>query len=305
MAKSFSPLLAADYEADKLRFPGFLSPKFDGIRALNIDGKIVSRNLKPFNNPNIQKNFGSLNYFDGELVYGSPVDPLCYTKTSSAMKAAGPEDIDYYVFDHIAAPVLSYATRNGMLAREVHHANLGGIRVHTVDQTLVRSMDELTGMVDTWLAMGWEGAMFRDPEASYKFGRSTVNEGILLKIKEFDTLEAKIIGFEEQMQNNNEKTKDAFGNSQRSSHKENKTGKATLGAVIMRGLNGRFKDVEFNCGIGVKGLMDAKFRQEMWDNRERYLNSDWMVEYFNVGCKDKPRFPKLKGPRIAEDMPNG
>ena len=45
------------------------------------------------------------------------------------------------------------------------------------------------------LNAGYEGLMLRDPNGIYKFGRSSVKENILLKVKEFMDDEAEIIAF--------------------------------------------------------------------------------------------------------------
>ena len=49
------PMLAALCEdVTKLRYPVIASPKLDGIRALVIDGQLVSRTLKPIPNRYVQ-----------------------------------------------------------------------------------------------------------------------------------------------------------------------------------------------------------------------------------------------------------
>ena len=50
---------------------------------------------------------------------------------------------------------------------------------------------------------GYEGLMLRAPDGPYKFGRSTVKENTLLKVKNFLDDEAEVIGFKEQTTNTN------------------------------------------------------------------------------------------------------
>ena len=83
----------------------------------------------------------------------------------------------------------------------------------------------------------WNDPQYREkvmnglsPDGPYKCGRSTVREGYLLKLKRFADGEAVILGCCEQMHNANAAQQDAFGRTKRSSHKDNKIGKATLGA---------------------------------------------------------------------------
>ena len=50
--------------------------------------------------------------------------------------------------------------------------------------------------------------MLRDPSSLYKQGRHTLKSQALMKLKKFYDDEAKVIGFEEKMHNNNEQEKD-------------------------------------------------------------------------------------------------
>lgn len=45
------PILAGEVtDPEKIKFPVYASPKYDGIRALVVDGLLVSRTLKPIPN---------------------------------------------------------------------------------------------------------------------------------------------------------------------------------------------------------------------------------------------------------------
>jgi DNA ligase-1 len=61
----FKPMLASPADMSKLRFPLWLSPKLDGIRALVINGVVMSRSLKPIPNQHVQSLFGHLEGYDG------------------------------------------------------------------------------------------------------------------------------------------------------------------------------------------------------------------------------------------------
>ena len=52
---------------DNINFPIYVSTKFDGVRALVIDGIVYSRSMKPIRNKHVQKLFGKPEYngFDG------------------------------------------------------------------------------------------------------------------------------------------------------------------------------------------------------------------------------------------------
>ena len=40
-------MLARDWIESKVQFPCYIQPKIDGVHAINIDGKLVARSLKP------------------------------------------------------------------------------------------------------------------------------------------------------------------------------------------------------------------------------------------------------------------
>ena len=282
--KPLKPLLAATVtNVANLDFPLLISPKLDGIRALVIDGVLLSRSLKNIPNLHVQSLFGrnEFNGFDGELICGDPTDPAAFRKTTSAVmsKEGKPNDVQFHVFDN-------FWVRKGFKDR---FASLKGATI--VPHHLVHNEDEVLHHETRWLAQGYEGVMLRDPEGPYKFGRSTLTEGILMKLKRFSDDEARIIGIEEQMQNNNEMTRDALGRADRSNHKENMLGKNTLGSLRVVGLTGPYEGVEFSIGTG----MDDAIRAAFW--KDPPLGQTVKFKYFPLGSKDAPRFPVYLGVR--------
>jgi len=102
------PMLAAkatDEELQALFKRGhlfLLSPKIDGIRALVVNGQLVSRTLKPIRNAHTQALFGrpELEGLDGELVVGNPWDKNLMQQTSSGlMSISGQPNVTFHVFD--------------------------------------------------------------------------------------------------------------------------------------------------------------------------------------------------------------
>jgi len=96
----FKPMLAGTADLEKLRLPLLGSPKLDGIRAIVIDGVVVSRNLKPIPNRRIQAIFGKnfLNGLDGELIVGDPTAKDAFRQTSSGvMSIEGDPDAMFHV----------------------------------------------------------------------------------------------------------------------------------------------------------------------------------------------------------------
>jgi DNA ligase-1 len=286
---NFKPMLAASCELDKLRFPLYASAKLDGVRAVIRDGVVLSRSLKPIPNTHVQGLFGALEGLDGELVVGLPTSPTCYRDTvSGVMSKDGEPSVMLFVFDTCIYMDEPYNTR---FERVHNYPQRRG--VVKLSQALVTTLDELLLLESQMLALGYEGLILRDPVGLYKFGRSTAKEGGLLKLKRMNTDEGIVIGFVEQMHNANEATTNELGRTQRSSHKENKHGKSTLGALQVR-----WGEVEFEVGTG---FTDYE-RQLIWDAQDAYIGSVISFNHFPIGVKDKPRHPSFKGFRDRIDL---
>lgn len=294
MTSLFKPMLAAEADLGKLRFPLLASPKLDGIRAVVRGGVVYSRSNKPIPNRFVQERFKHLEHFDGELIVGSPTEHnVMQTTMSGVMSVDGEPNVSFFVFDHIAEPHSSFHQRYSKLGA-------GRVRGKTyedyilVKQTEIHDLPALIGLEELTLDMGYEGLILRDPTGHYKMGRSTVNEGLLLKMKRFVDDEAEVVGFEERMHNGNEATVSELGRTKRSSHKAGKSGRGDLGALVCRTSDG----VEFNIGTG---FSDAQ-REAIWGSRDQYLGRLAKFKYFPVGVKEAPRHPVFLGWRDRRDM---
>lgn len=290
------PMLAGKCsDITKLKFPVLATPKLDGIRCLIIPGsdgkpRAVSRNWKPI--PNEHVRFWLENNcpigFDGELVSGDT-----FQHTSSAIMTRGGEpEFEYQVFDYVRDPEACYGLRMSILRREFELETQGSpIRlVIPVPAKTVSDLEEFEGMC---LTSGYEGVMVRTPNSPYKCGRSTEREGYLLKIKRFEDSEAIIVGFEEKMHNANEAKLDELGRTKRTSHKANKEGMDTLGALMVKDLK---TGVTFRIGTG----FDDELRDKLWSMRKMDLIGK-IVKYKHQpsGTLDKPRFPVYLGLRSS------
>lgn len=289
VSKPFKVMLATDADYDKLRFPLIATPKLDGIRAYVRGGVVLSRSNKPIPNAYVQRVFGQLRFehYDGELIVGSPTSKTVYNETvSGVMSKDGEPDVQLYAFDHLQNLEAGWLDRVRTIEPKAK------VKVHEFE--LITNMDSLTYYEEVCLLKGYEGLILRDPNGRYKQGRSTANEGLLLKMKRFVDAEAEIIGFEERMHNANQATVSETGHTKRSSHKANKHGRGDLGALVVRGMDG----VEFNIGTG---FTDAD-REKIWSNRERLLGQLVKFKYFPVGVKEAPRHPVFLGFRDRRDM---
>jgi DNA ligase-1 len=291
------PMLASPVKVQDIKYPVFVSPKLDGVRALVIDGVVMSRNLKPIPNKHVQRLFGrrELNDLDGELIVGSPTAKDVFQKTSSGvMSIEGEPDVRFYVFDSFRYPNDHFTTRYLKALIQIEpFEHVAPIEI--VDQAVVGNTDIFTKMENRYLAFGYEGLMIRSGYGHYKFGRSTKKEGLLLKVKRFTDSEAKIVGWRELMTNTNEAKINELGQKARSHKKAGMVPADMLGAWIVEDLK---TGQEFDIGTG---FTDSQ-RIEFWKNRAIFKHVIVKYKYQEVGVKDKPRFPVFIGFRDKRDM---
>lgn len=299
------PMLAGEAPEDlsKIKYPVLASPKLDGYRILTVleDGKTAVKTRKFLELPNhyVRKILETLPPgLDGELIHPS----LDFAKSGAYRRIEGEPEFIYYVFDfactdeeyelnefdhgHIRHPFGFRFNRSKRYFENEHPF------VKVVPHLLVKNAEELQKICEQHIAEGYEGTMIRDPEGEYKFGRSTVKEGGLLKIKQWSDAEAEVIGFVERMHNANEAEKNVFGRTKRSTKKDNKVGLDTLGSFICR-------DLKTGVVFNVPGKTQ-EFNQEIWDNKPKYLGKIMTYEFQRAGMDEAPRFPGFK--RWFEEM---
>jgi DNA ligase-1 len=137
--------------------------------------------------------------------------------------------------------------------------------------------------------------MLRSYEGPYKQGRSTENEGYLVKVKRFEDSEAEILGAFEEMHNDNAKETNELGRTKRSTAQAGLIPSGVLGGFDVRDLK---TGVEFSVGSG----FTAEMKAEYWQARENLVGSIIKYKHFPSGGKDKPRHPIFLGMRSKEDM---
>lgn len=297
MTVKFKPMLAvAVEEFDKIKYPVLVSWKADGIRVLIKDGVALSRSLKPIPNQFIQKwvscNAEALEGLDGELIVGdiSAADVFNVT-TSAVMSRDGEPDFKMIVFDIWSAEDATALQRFNRLKAI---APLLPKRTQVLAKYIAHKPSEVEAIETTLLAEGAEGVMLQGVDTTYKFGRSTLKEQKLLKLKRFEDAEFEVVGFVEKLHNANEAKINEVGNTERSSHKENMVPMNTLGALTIKIWDGSL------CNVGTG--FDDKTRQDIWDNRESYIGKLAKVKHFAIGAKDSLRFPVFLGWRNELDM---
>lgn len=291
------PMLAAKATDAELQalfkrgHPFLLSPKIDGIRALVVNGTLVSRTMKPIRNYYTQQLFGrpELEGLDGELVVGNPWDKNLMQQTSSGvMSYDGKPDVAFHVFDQWNYP----ATFECRLPTSARFNRVVNVRHHWID-----SYDEMLEWETHYLAVGYEGVMLRHPNGPYKQNRSTLREAYLVKVKRFEDAEATVIGADPLYRNLNSAEEDERGYTKRSQSKAGKYADDLLGALLVRD---NTTGIEFSVG---SGFTEAQ-RRSLWTQGGTDLVGR-VIKYKsfkNAGVKTAPRHPIFLGFRDAEDM---
>lgn len=288
---------------NKIQFPLLASPKIDGIRFTVIDGEAQSRSGKRLPNHHFQSLFQDhrLDGLDGEVVVG--LDAACtnttggtlFNRTQSAiMTTSGDPVISLHGFDYIKHPETSFAVRTYAAEQLVKEFDPVGMIVRYVEHKELRTPEEVVAYEEEALLNGYEGIMLRSPSAPYKFGRSTLKQQGLIKVKRFIDDEATVVGFEALERNTNPIVRDAFGLAKRSSHKAGKIPYNLLGRLLVR--HKRFGDFAIGSGF------DVATREEIWLNQAKYRNKIVTFKYQPHGTMDAPRAPIFKGFRHAEDL---
>lgn len=290
------PLLASKLtDFEKLQFPVYVTPKLDGIRALKIDGCIVSRSFKPIRNKKIADILKNLlpDGADGEILSGRTFQDA----TSAVMTAdANIENTSFFWFDYVKDSISdTYLKRMDDIKKymDEHSGANEDIKIVPLYPTKIENVEDLVGFEKLCLDQGFEGVMIRSGDGPYKCGRSTEKQGILMKMKKFDDSEAIIVGVSPFQKNLNEKTTDNFGYSKRSTHKDNKVDMDMLGSFEVD-----WNGIRFSIGSG----FDHKLRKEFWKVREDLIGKIVKFKYFSQGMKSAPRFPTFIGIRDHDDM---
>lgn len=314
------PMLAEDWDeaqAQKHFTSGgkFLAqPKFDGVRGVNLTGTLTGRSKKPLGNVFTTRFFShsALVGFDGELVQGCETDSdVCRRTTSAVSTHTGEPYVVWNIFD-VIQPSLPYTERwnlaNARLYRLAENSATAHIaqRMKLVPTFEVSSMQTLGALDEHWLSMGYEGTIIRRPDGLYKYGRSTVLEGKLLRIKRFIEEDALVDAIEEGSTNNNEALTNALGYTERSSHADHMTPNGMVGNLRCRLLKDVFYRGELLFRAGAKitvgaGSMPHDLRRRYFEHPHLIVGETIKFKTFPKGVKDKPRFPTFQSIRADAD----
>lgn len=272
---------------DRLLFPMFGAPKIDGFRCILGDKPLTSR-LGLFPNLFFNRELKGLlpePLIDAEAVVGKRSGKGVLSRTSSGLTSReGEPDFTLWCFD---TPQVGYVKRDRVKLTQQIVRDLRHPRIRFLRHALIEDRRHLEEFLEDHLDLGFEGVVLYGINGNYKFGKGTLREQVMVKIKPFETAEGRISGWFEEQENTNEAKREATGKLKRSSAKAGKRGKGTLGGFILT-------DCETGVDVRVGGGFTKTQRQELW----RMIQEGWdpsgiLVRYKKqkVGQKDKPRHP--------------
>lgn len=298
LTRPMKAVAVEDKDLDRIVFPVIASPKLDGIRAVKVNGRLLSNTFKPIPNNHIRIILEAElpDGADGEIMSGSVFQDV----TSAVMSVGGIPDFKFWMFDLVDPNNLEQPYFRRIELLRSWYEETSPMNVVAVPTVTLTDLQDLRDYETLCIDRGFEGIMLRAPNGPYKCGRSTLRQGWLLKRKPFDDSEARIIGFEERMTNTNELELNELGLAKRSSSKAGKVPMGTLGKFIATDIHGLFPGVELKIGTG-KGLTD-ELRKKVWMNRDAWMGRIIKYKFQRIGTKDAPRIPIFLGERHAEDI---
>jgi ATP-dependent DNA ligase len=204
---SFELMLAPNELPDltKVKYPLYLQPKLDGYRCVYKDGLLWSRKGKPFGNKNLATHFKSLfgvtDYvLDGELY----VHGINFNKLQTILNTEDtplPSSLKYVVYDCV--PVKDWLSQKTKIIyenrlktlREVVNSQIADHKkVIDISNDLINTSAEAVSLYKEYLNKGYEGCMLKAPDGLYKWKRTTIRSGEMLKVKPFKSIDLAITG---------------------------------------------------------------------------------------------------------------
>jgi DNA ligase-1 len=303
--KIFKPLLAPNEKVDltTLSYPLLASTKLDGIRCIFYKGQILSRSLKQIQNKQLRERLEPLRKFseDNHVIFdGEIYSPKLnfqqithFTMTQDLGNEVLPDHLRYYCFDMLGGFEDSFETRNDIMEGLI---GLYNQITYPVEQREVNSAKEVETYFEEVLSQGYEGLILRDPKSLYKFGRGTIKEGIIFKVKPFLELDAQVTGVVQatKVDEMAEKTINELGRSVTSKKKDDRILIEKASAVT----------VDYNGqSLKVTLALTDEEKIEVWKNKESYIGRWIEYKYLAVGMKEGglPRHPTSLRWRIDKD----
>jgi len=296
----FKPILSAkDFIEEKIKFPVYCTPKLDGIRSFKLpdNEKILSRSLKPIPNKYIQSLSHLFpNTVDGEFILKNENNILPFNETTSFVMSfdeqpSKEKQLYFVIFDYDILSNKNYLDRIESLKELFYKNNLIDYNFDILIPKEINNLKELYSFEEKCLEENYEGVILRS-NGKYKFGRSTVNDGLMIKLKRWYDDEGIIVDMIEKY-NNTSSLINELGYKDKNHKKESLTPANTLGSLVLK-----YKDYTFEVG---SGFTDEE-RDEFWFNKDKYFGKKIKFKYIPYGMVEKPRNPIYLGIRNELDL---
>jgi DNA ligase 1 len=302
VAKFKKPMLAVNEtpDWDDVEWPMFASRKLDGMRAIVLRGKLLSRSMKEIPNVHLLGELDDmLEYslrnevvFDGELYSHEDtfqkIISVCRSKSHDVPDGLKFNAIDMLPLEQwdMDKPTITFRDSNKAMIKVFVRQNFK--KAANIVQYRVASVGRAKEMLAGYLDTGYEGMMLRDPEQSYKHGRTTANENWLFKFKSWLEYDGKITGVIEgtEMIEGLKRKVGPTGHREPIFKKGERRKNGTFGKFVIELEDG----TTTKCG-NWKGLTN-ELRNEIWKNQDQYIGRWVRFKGQAVGVKDKPRISK-------------
>lgn len=312
------PQLADDVNEQNMILPCIVMPKIDGVRglALNDEGRLTGRSLDEFKGYRVTEMFTSTAFrgLDGELTLGSDwaAEALCANTTGALGKFKGVKqapDIYWWIFDYVTPETmdLPYIQRYARACERVDRIN--SHRINMVPYQMANSREELFAHIGANLSVGFEGTIFRNPQAKYKPGRPGSKSMELMRHKPWADDEMLVTRIIEGETNNNEEKINSLGRTERSSAQAGKVANGTVGSLVgtlVRDVICPFsRRTLFKQGLEVTvgpGTLTHAQRKEFFEQPDKIVGHVIKFQHMTYGTQDLPRFGGYLSHRLAEDM---
>jgi DNA ligase-1 len=309
------PQLAEDAVLHEVMFPCWVQPKIDGVRALNLAGRLTGRSLDEFKGYGISDYFSKREFvgLDGEMILGAKpncTERLCSLTTGAMGRFKGESemaDLHWWVFDYLPDPEMPYSARYALLKVKVKELNHP--RIHLVPFQVVSTPNELQTVIGAHATDGYEGTIIRNPHAVYKAGRATKKNQELWRVKPWADAEILVTGITEGNVNANVAKKNSLGRTERSSAKDGLIPNGQVGS-IQGTMLADFKDpltgrVLFAKGLPVtvsSGAMTVEEAIHYFKHPDEIIGHIVKFQHMTHGVKDAPRFPGYVSHRLPQDL---
>lgn len=293
--KTFKPMLAPNEKVDlsTLNYPLLASTKLDGIRCIFYKGQILSRSLKQIQNKQLRERFEPIRKFSEEnnIIFDGEIysDKLTFQEITHFVMTQDlgdeelPASVKFYCFDSIEDNKTDTPFK-----QRAEFATLCMMRfpdiAFPVEQVEVDSAEEVNDFFEQVLKENYEGLILREPKGAYKYGRGTLKEGLIFKVKNFLTFDAKILDVIQatRVDENAEKSINELGYSKTSRKKDDRILIEKAAAFLVLYNNNEVK-------VTIALSDDEKIK--IWKNKNDYLNKYIEYKGMIIGSKDVPRHP--------------